>query len=180
MRSLPRCSPESFGWTKPERSAPPGAVQGTHGRSPRPHPLGETSSGSIPTRTGRGRSGSSVPSPSPPGLRGALTSPLARSRESDPAAGPPPGHGRRDDDEDGRDDDADDPPDPVDALGCLDPQSCGDVVADQHTADAAEQGQPERDVVPVAGSDELAEQSDDQTCDENSDDLHDDAFHSGG
>src|SRR5829696_3667770 len=102
-----------------------------------------------------------------------------RPPESDPAAGPPPGHGRRDDDEDGRDDDADDPPDPVDAAGCLDAQSSGDVVADQHAADAAEQGQPERDVVPVAGSDELAQQSDDDACDENSDDLHDEAFHSG-
>src|SRR5829696_1470449 len=121
---------------------------------------------------GTGGSGSSVGEPPTPfrsGLRGARTSGVAKSRESDPAAGPPPGHGRRDDDE---------PPDPVDPAGCLDAQSSGDVVADQHAADAAEQGQPEGDVVPVAGSDELPQQSDDQTRDENSDDLHVDAFHS--
>src|SRR5829696_8595654 len=114
---------------------------------------------------GTGGSGSSVGEPPTPfrsGLRGARTSGVANSRESDPAAGPPPGHGRRDDDEDGRDHDADDPPDPVDPAGCLDAQSSGDVVADQHAADAAEQGQPEGDVVPVTGSDELPQQSDDQ------------------
>src|SRR5829696_3398488 len=100
------------------------------------------------------------------------------SRESDSSAGPAPGDGRREHDEDRRDDDTDDPPGPVDALGRLDPQGSGDVVADEHAADATEDSQPERDVVPVAGSDELAEQPDDEACDENSDDVHDGAFRS--
>src|SRR5215211_5764674 len=89
------------------------------------------------------RRGSSVREsahPVPARSVGARTSRVATSRQSAPAAGPPPGHSRRDDDEDGRDNDADDPPDPVDAAGCLDAQSSGDVVTDQYAADAAEQG----------------------------------------
>src|SRR5829696_183983 len=65
-------------------------------------------------------------------------------------------HRGRDHDQDGRDDDADDPPDPVDATGRLNSQRCGEVVADEHPADPADNREPEWNVVAVARREELA------------------------
>src|SRR3712207_4879215 len=81
-------------------------------------------------------------------------------------------HRGRDHDEDGRDDDADDPPDPVDAARRLNTEPCGQVVADEHAADPADNREPERNVVSVARRDELAEQADDDACDDHTDDVH--------
>src|SRR5215211_3048518 len=77
-----------------------------------------------------------------------------------------------DHDEDSRDDDADDPPDPVDAADRLNTEGCGEVVADEHAADPADNRQPERDVVAVARGEELAQQADDDACDDHTDDVH--------
>src|SRR5215211_4442796 len=81
-------------------------------------------------------------------------------------------HRGRDHDQDGRDDDADDPPDPVDAARRLNPERCGEVVADEHPADPAEDGEPERNVVAVARREELAQQADDDAGDDHTDDVH--------
>src|SRR5215218_10044713 len=81
-------------------------------------------------------------------------------------------HRGRDHDEDGRDDDADDPPGPVDAARRRNPERCGEVVADEHAADPADNGEPERDVVAVAGREELAQQADDDAGDDQTDDVH--------
>jgi len=89
-----------------------------------------------------------------------------------PAASSSARHRGRDHDEDGRDDDADDPPDPVDAARRLNTERCGDVVADEHSADPAENSKPERNVVAVAWRDELAQQADDDACDDHTDDVH--------
>src|SRR5215211_2995608 len=66
-------------------------------------------------------------------------------------------HRGRDHDQDGRDNDADDPPDPVDAARRLNTERCGEVVADEHAADPADNGEPERNVVAVAWCEELAQ-----------------------
>src|SRR5829696_633190 len=68
------------------------------------------------------------------------------------------GYRGRDHDQDGSDDDADDPPDPVNATRRLNPERCGQVVADEHPADPADNRQPERNVVTVARGEELAQQ----------------------
>src|SRR4030095_13838278 len=78
----------------------------------------------------------------------------------------------RDHDQDRCDDDADDPPDPVDAARGLNPEGCGQVVADEHAADPADNGEPERNVVAVARREELAQQADDDACDDHTDDVH--------
>src|SRR5512133_2523022 len=96
----------------------------------------------------------------------------------DPSTGAAAGEGGGDHDEDRRDDDADDPPDPVDALRRLHAQRGGDVVADQPPTDAAQHGEPEGDVVPVAGSEELAKQPDDDAGDDDTDDFHGEALQS--
>src|SRR5512132_1635483 len=81
-------------------------------------------------------------------------------------------HRGRDHDEDGRDDDADDPPGPVDAARGGNTERCGEVVADEHSADPADNGEPERNVVAVARREELAQQADDDACDDYTDDIH--------
>src|SRR5215203_772869 len=81
-------------------------------------------------------------------------------------------HRGRDHDQDGRDDDADDPPDPVDAARRLNPERCGEVVADEHAADPADNRQPEWNVVAVAWREELAQQADDDAGDDHTDDVH--------
>src|SRR5215213_7524721 len=81
-------------------------------------------------------------------------------------------HRGRDHDQDGRDDDADDPPDPVDAARRLNTERCGEVVADEHSADPADNRKPERNVVAVAWREELAQQADDDACDDHTDDVH--------
>src|SRR5215216_2835567 len=86
-------------------------------------------------------------------------------------------HRGRDHDEDDRDDDADDPPGPVDAARGLNTERCGEVVADEHSADPADNGEPERNVVAVARREELAQQADDDACDDHTDDVHSDPFH---
>src|SRR5215207_6378155 len=86
------------------------------------------------------------------------------------------GHRGRDHDEDGRDDDADDPPGPVDAGRRLNTDRCGEVVADEHDADPADNGEPDRDVVAVAWREELAQQADDDAGDDHTDDVHSDPF----
>src|SRR5215207_735389 len=78
----------------------------------------------------------------------------------------------RDHDQDGRNDDADDPPDPVDAARRLNTQRCGEVVADEHAADPADNRKPERNVVAVARREELAQQADDDAGDDHTDDVH--------
>src|SRR5215218_3279295 len=94
-------------------------------------------------------------------VRGPLDRPAASARDRG-----------RDHDEDSRDDDADDPPDPVDAAGRLNTEGCGEVVADEHAADPADNGEPERNVVAVARREELAQQADDDACDDHTDDVH--------
>ncbi len=47
-----------------------------------------------------------------------------------------------------------------------------DDVADEDSADPAQQGGPQRDVVLVAGRDELAEEADDDASEEKPDELH--------
>ena len=44
--------------------------------------------------------------------------------------------------------------------------------AEDDSADAAQDGEPDRDVVLVAGSDELAQQADDDASDDDADDFH--------
>src|SRR5215207_8191911 len=96
------------------------------------------------------------------------------SRSQDALDGPAASarHRGRDHDQDSRDDDADDPPDPVDAARRLNPERCGEVVADEHPADPADNGQPEWNVVAVAWREELAQQADDDACDDHTDDVH--------
>src|SRR5215207_8992472 len=96
------------------------------------------------------------------------------SRSQDALDGPAASgcHRGRDHDQDGRDDDADDPPDPVDAARRLNPERCGEVVADEHAADPADNGQPEWNVVAVARREELAQQADDDAGDDYTDDVH--------
>src|SRR5829696_1916139 len=65
-------------------------------------------------------------------------------------------HRGRDHHEDGRDDDADDPPGPVNAARRRNTERGGEVVADEHTANPADNGEPERNVVAVARREELA------------------------
>src|SRR4029079_12085555 len=77
-----------------------------------------------------------------------------------------------DDDQDGRDHDRDDPADPVHAGAAVAPERGVDEPAEHDSADAAEDGQPDRDVVLVARSDELAQQPDDDARDDDADDLH--------
>ena len=72
-----------------------------------------------------------------------------------------------------RGDDGDDPADPVDTVGAVATEQRVDVVAEEHAADAAEDGEPQRDVVLVAGGDELAEETDDRAYDDEDDDVHD-------
>ena len=57
-------------------------------------------------------------------------------------------------------------------FGLLDAEGSRDVVADQDTDDAADDREPQRDVVPVSGGHELAEQADDDAGDDDSDDIH--------
>src|SRR5215211_8566073 len=80
------------------------------------------------------------------------------SRSQDALDGPAASarHRSRNHDQDGRDDDADDPPDPVDAARRLHPERCGEVVADEHPADPADNREPEWNVVAVARREELA------------------------
>src|SRR5215207_8883199 len=86
-------------------------------------------------------------------------------------------HRGRDHDQDRRNDDADDPPDPVDAARRLNTQRCGEVVADEHAADPADNRKPERNVVAVPRREELAQQADDDACDDHTDDVHRRPFH---
>src|SRR5215216_5026458 len=78
----------------------------------------------------------------------------------------------RDHDQDRRDNDADNPPDPVNAARRLNTERCGEVVADEHAPDPADNGEPERNVVAVAWREELAQQADDDACDDHTDDVH--------
>jgi hypothetical protein len=54
----------------------------------------------------------------------------------------------------------------------LNTEGCGDVVADEHAADPADHRQPEGNVVPVPRREELAQQADDDACDDRTDDVH--------
>src|SRR5215204_6392673 len=81
-------------------------------------------------------------------------------------------HRGRDHDQDGRHDDADDPPGPVNAARRRNTERGGEVVADEHTADPADNGEPEWNVVAVAWRDELAQQADDDAGDDHTDDVH--------
>ena len=54
----------------------------------------------------------------------------------------------------------------------LPPNARVDEPAEDDAADAAQDGQPDRDVVLVARSDELAQQPDDDARDDDADDLH--------
>src|SRR5918994_171976 len=85
-------------------------------------------------------------------------------------------HRGRDHDQDGRDDDADDPPGPVDAARRLNTERCGQVVADEHAADPADNSEPERNVVAVARREELAQQADDDAGDDHTNNVHSDPF----
>src|SRR5215207_10919205 len=87
------------------------------------------------------------------------------------------GHRGRDHDQDGRDDDADDPPGPVDAGRRVNTERCGEVVADEHATDPADNSEPERDVVAVAWREELAQQADDDACDDHTMMSTGDPFH---
>src|SRR5215217_2022003 len=86
-------------------------------------------------------------------------------------------HRGRDHHEDGRDDDADDPPGPVNAARRRNTERGGEVVADEHTANPADNGEPERNVVAVARREELAQCADDDAGDDQPDDVHSDPFH---
>src|SRR5215207_4011242 len=100
------------------------------------------------------------------------------SRSQDALDGPAASarHRSRNHDQDGRDDDADDPPDPVDAARRLHPERCGEVVADEHPADPADNSQPERNVVAVARREELAQQANDDAGDDHTNNVHSDPF----
>src|SRR4051794_22207210 len=78
----------------------------------------------------------------------------------------------RDDHQDCGHHDGDDPTDPVDAGAAVAAEGGVDEPSDDHATDAAEHGEPDRDVVLVPRSDELAEQADDDARDDDADDLH--------
>src|SRR5215216_7946680 len=109
----------------------------------------------------------------PAGVSSAPRTWSSRSQDSldRPAASSARQRGRNHD-KDRRDDDADDPPDPVDAARRLNTQRCGEVVADEYPDDPADNGEPERNVVAVAWREELAQQADDDACDDHTDDVH--------
>ena len=90
----------------------------------------------------------------------------------DPSAAPT-GHGGGDDHQDGRDGDRDDPADPVDSSTAVAAEGGVDEPPDEHAADSAQDGQPDGDVVLVARGDELSEQTDDDACDQHTNDFHD-------
>ena len=75
------------------------------------------------------------------------------------------GHGRGHDDQDRGHDDGDDPAGPVDAGRAVTAERRVDDEPEQHAPDAAQERQPQRDVVLAAWCDELAEQSDDDPSD---------------
>src|SRR5215216_1776412 len=108
----------------------------------------------------------------PAGTPSALRTWSSRSQDSLDRPAASGCHRGRDHDQDGRDDDADDPPGPVDAARRLNTEGCGQVVADEHAADPADNGEPERNVVAVAWREELAQQADDDACDDHTDDVH--------
>src|ERR671913_1721825 len=114
------------------------------------------------------------------GAAGASSAPRAWSSRSLDSLDSPAASARdrgRDHDQDGRDDDADDPPDPVDAARRLNTERCGEVVADEHATDPADNGEPERNVVAVPRREELAQQADDDAGNDHTDDVHSDPFH---
>src|SRR5512135_3152133 len=91
---------------------------------------------------------------------------------SDRTARASSGDSRSNDDEHGGDDDADDPPDPVHARSRPDTKRGRDVVAYEDTPDAADHGEPQRDVVSVTRRDELTQKPDDEPRDEDAHNLH--------
>src|SRR5688572_15090656 len=68
--------------------------------------------------------------------------------------------------------DRDQPSDPVDPWAAAAAEQDVEVPADDDTTDATQDGEPDRDVVPSARSNKLAEQADDDARDNDSDDLH--------
>src|SRR5215217_2241078 len=97
---------------------------------------------------------------------------LQEPGESQDARPRPRCHRGGDHDEDSGYGDRDDPPHPVDTRTTVAPERGVDEPADQDPTDAADDGQPDRDVVPVARGDELAQQADDDAGEDDTDDLH--------
>jgi hypothetical protein len=78
----------------------------------------------------------------------------------------------RDHDEDDGHRERDQPPNPIDTGTAISAERCVDEPADQNPGDSADDGQPNRDVVPVSRSHELAQQADNDTGHDDTDDLH--------
>src|SRR5215217_2584989 len=66
----------------------------------------------------------------------------------------------------------DQPTDPINPWAAVATERGVDVPADDDTSDAAQDGEPEWDVVPATRSNELAEQANNDARDNHSDDLH--------
>src|SRR4030095_12325811 len=67
--------------------------------------------------------------------------------------------------------DCDEPADPIDSGAAVATEQNVDVPADEDTTDATQDGEPDRDVVPSARSNKLAEQPNDDARDNHADDL---------